>query len=946
MIFGRSVFFFGLLSILPLLAGRLSAHPLEIGDPHNGRLREVVFPSPSYGDVSLLVYTPPGYFTQGDPRRFPVIYWLHGSGGSHLQLEQALAALPVAGSGAAAKLDALVAAGQIPPLLMVAIKAPGGQWSDAETKLVTAEVPAFVDSSYRTVAKRSGRGIEGFSLGSQGVSIYGTARPDLYASSSLLGGAFLTPRWHNAQAALLREGSEVYLTIGEADPNFSATAAFSTELAGYGIPRTFDVVPGTGHHHVALYAARGVELLRWHAARFAATSLLDAGPDVYAQAGLPATVALAAALNDPAGQLGPSPAFSWTQTDGPAGATIDNPATLATEVRLPALGNYHFRLTAQGGAATAADVVLVQALDLGNSLALHLPLDGSLTDASGNGRDASAGGSPAGDSAGRLGQALAFDGVDDLLSVADFGYGPAFSVSLWMKAADLSGSSFQYLFSHNAFDVAPSCNLYLVETSAALTDPGSAEAGPGSLAGSESQLAANPRIRLSIRDSAGDLGGQGITADTVSLANGGWHHAALVVAPGAGNKIYYDGVQVAAGMNGGDAYHPSTALFFAARSVSPENRYFEGSLDEIRLYDRALLPEEVAVLGTPQRIETPPQVAAGADRTTYAGAPLLLVGLAGDPTPTGVLNVGWSKLSGPGAVTFADAGSPETGVSFAEPGVYVLRLSADDGQLEASDDLAVTVYRESQPGLVAQWTFDEGSGSLAADRSGLAHQGLLAGAPDWIAPGRIGSGALRFHAAEPDLVQVDASPVLDFSPAGESFSVTAWLRLAPGKTGTLLARGSSSAATRAIHFLAADLGADGRSDLQAIVGGLANSNAQGIGPRFDDNAWHHVALVHDAAAASNRLYLDGAPLGAAAASGSANPGGIDLLIGARRSTGNTGAAQVLDGDLDDVRVYSRALEPAELALLFTGPAIPPCGPPVCLFGDGFELGTTAGWSVP
>ncbi len=82
------------------------------------------FPSPSYGDVSLLVYTPPGYFTPGDQRRFPVVYWLHGSGGTHLQLMDTLAALPVAGAGAAAKLDALIAAGEIPPMLMVAMRPP------------------------------------------------------------------------------------------------------------------------------------------------------------------------------------------------------------------------------------------------------------------------------------------------------------------------------------------------------------------------------------------------------------------------------------------------------------------------------------------------------------------------------------------------------------------------------------------------------------------------------------------------------------------------------------------------------------------------------------------------------------------------------------------------------------------------------------------------------
>ena len=921
----------GILAALAPLAGEAAANPLEVGDPELGRLREVTFPSPSFGNVTLLVYTPPHYFDPGDGRRFPVIYWLHGSGANHLQMEQTLAALPVAGNSAAAKLDTLVATGEIPPLLMVAISAPGGNWTDALLPLVTEEVPAFVDASYRTVAKRSGRGIEGFSLGSQGLSIYATARPDLYASISLLGGAFLTSRWTDAAPALLRDGAEVYLTIGDADGFYPQTLSFDRQLTSLGIPHTLDVVPGAVHSNTQLYAARGVEVLRWHAGRFAATALLDAGADLYLQHSVPATATLIGQLFDPQGTLGTNPTFSWTEVDGPGTATIDNPGSLTTTVHLPALGNYHFRLEVQGQ-SSVADVVKVQLLDLGDNLLLHLPLDGDFGDASGNGHTGTAVGAPVAINGGRFGGAWTFDGIDDALTVADFPYGPAFSLSLWLKPADLSGSNYQYLFSHNGFDAVPSCNLYLPETSAVLLDPGTGE-GP---------LGAAARLRLALRDSVGDLSGQAITADTPTLDNGRWHQAAIVVTPGSGHQIYYDGLKVGSGPNGGDAYNPSTVLTFATRSFTPADRYFQGALDEIRLYGRAVLPEEVSLLGKPDIANTAPLVAAGADRVSYLNAPLLLVGLAADATPNGQLTVSWSRVSGPGTATFSDPAAPETSVTFSRAGSYVLRLSADDGQLTGSDELAVTVIGENDPGLVAQWTFDEGSGATAADRAGLAHTGTLVGAPDWITPARIGSGAVHFNRLEPDVVTIDASPVLAFDPAADSFSVSAWLRLAPGRGGSLLARGEAATNQRALHFLVTDLGADGRSDLQAIVGGLANNNAQAQGPRFDDNSWHHVALVHNAASHNNQLYLDGAPLGAAAPSGNVQSA-ADLLIGARRAAGNTGTAEVFDGDLDDLRIYSRALAPAEVLLLFTGPAIPPCGPPTCLFGDGFEFGNTSAW---
>jgi predicted esterase len=938
MYIGRKIGLFGLGLLVNFLASSAAAVPFEVGDPERGHLRELLFPAKNW-EVELLVYTPPGYFSPGDQRRFPVIYWLHGSGGDHLQLESALAALPVAApagspSTAAGKLDALIAAGQIPPLMMVGIGSPTGLWEDNLTELITGELPAFIDANYRSVANRSGRGIEGFSLGSQGLSIYATARPDLYASISLLGGAFLTARWTAAVPALRRDGAEVYLTVGDADSNFNGMVNFSAQLSNqdHQIPNTLDVVPGAVHSHTQLYAARGIELLRWHAARFAKTALIQAGPDLYAQQAPPFSANLLGTLSDPQGLLGPDPTLSWAQVSGPATAQIDSPASLQTVVHLPATGNYFFRLEAIGN-ITVSDVAHLQLLDLNAGLQLHLPLDGDLSDASGHGHGATAAGGPTAQGGGRFGSALGFDGIDDQISVADFNYGPAFSLSMWVKPGDLAGTSYHYLFSHGGFDAAPSCNLYLPELSATL-----AAFPPGP----EGPLGTSPRVRLSIRDTVGDLTGQGITANTSNLNNGLWHPVVVVVAPGAGNKIYFGGQQVAAGANGGDAYNPATALFFGGRSVSPDGRYFEGSLDEIRLYDRALTSDEIPLLSAYEVTPTAPVVAAGVDRSVYLGSPLLLIGLAADRTPTGQLNVAWSKLSGPGTVQFANSATPETSVVFSQAGTYWLRLTAGDGQLQASDDLQVTVFAEDTPGLLAQWTFDAISLGAFADRSGLFHRATVVPNATVTSPGKIGAGALRLSAADPGYLQVDASPVLDFSPSTESFTVSGWVRLAPGKVGTLLARGSSDQAARPLHFLVADLGADGRSDLQAIVGGVANNSAQNAGPPIDDNNWHHVALVNSAG--TNRLFIDGAAVGTATASGSANPGNLDLLIGARRASGNTGSAQILDGDLDDLRIYSRALAPAEVQLLFTGPPIPPCGPPTCLFGDGFELGTTGAWN--
>jgi hypothetical protein len=55
------------------------------------------------------------------------------------------------------------------------------------------------------------------------------------------------------------------------------------------------------------------------------------------------------------------------------------------------------------------------------------------------------------------------------------------------------------------------------------------------------------------------------------------------------------------------------------------------------------------------------------------------------------LSITWSKQSGPGTVIFADATAMMTTATFSQPGTYVLRLTANDTELTAFDDVQVSV---------------------------------------------------------------------------------------------------------------------------------------------------------------------------------------------------------------------------------------------------------------
>jgi len=87
-----------------------------------------------------------------------------------------------------------------------------------------------------------------------------------------------------------------------------------------------------------------------------------------------------------------------------------------------------------------------------------------------------------------------------------------------------------------------------------------------------------------------------------------------------------------------------------------------------------------------------PQVDAGLPGTVAVGQTFALDGVAiDDHTPVERLRLHWSKISGPGNVTFADATSATTSAVFDAPGNYTLRLTANDLKLTASSDAQVRV---------------------------------------------------------------------------------------------------------------------------------------------------------------------------------------------------------------------------------------------------------------
>jgi uncharacterized repeat protein (TIGR01451 family) len=97
-------------------------------------------------------------------------------------------------------------------------------------------------------------------------------------------------------------------------------------------------------------------------------------------------------------------------------------------------------------------------------------------------------------------------------------------------------------------------------------------------------------------------------------------------------------------------------------------------------------------LTIPPPANTAPTVSVGPDQTITLPANAVLDGTVTDDGLKEALTFSWSRVDvGPGTVTIVDPTLEDTTASFSIAGTYVLRLTADDGELQASSEVTIFV---------------------------------------------------------------------------------------------------------------------------------------------------------------------------------------------------------------------------------------------------------------
>jgi PA14 domain/Concanavalin A-like lectin/glucanases superfamily/Bacterial Ig domain/PKD domain/Fibronectin type III domain len=314
--------------------------------------------------------------------------------------------------------------------------------------------------------------------------------------------------------------------------------------------------------------------------------------------------------------------------------------------------------------------------------------------------------------------------------------------------------------------------------------------------------------------------------------------------------------------------------------------------------------------GTPTLAITSPT--SPAVRLASTDTLLTLAGTASDdglPAPASLTST-WSKLSGPGTVTFANPATLNTTATFSQNGVYLLRLSVSDGLNTTTQNLAVIVGSDAAPlltsALEGYWRLNENTGTTTADSSGKGRSATLSETNKglgWV-PGYEGSGVAS-QAVTSSFVQ--ASYGNSTTPAETAqITVAGWVNTneSPAKADRQLFsfRTGNTQCSRA--FIP-----NGSRRLRFVSNRATTSGVWQCDYDLTAYTWTHVAIAYDSTSLSNApvFYINGVAQTTTT---------ITAPVGNR--TVGTGGFRILDsfmGGIDEVRLYSRLVPPEQVPML-------------------------------
>jgi len=492
---------------------------------------------------------------------------------------------------------------------------------------------------------------------------------------------------------------------------------------------------------------------------------------------------------------------------------------------------------------------------------------------------------------GRVGQALAFNGANSYLSLND--------QTITELTADLTLAA--WIRTSNASRNEAVFSKY---------DAGGAESGY--------LLKTTPSGTLALRFGAVNVAsGSREVTDATRINDGAWHHVAVVITVGRDVRFYVDGALSSAQTSYTIARKNGTVFQVGAQPGQYYGYPFTGTLDELRIYRAALSAADVLQLsgGSPQNDVVPPTISftGPAPGQVLSGKVTLSATAADDLGVAGVQFTGDGALLGPELTA-----APYTTIwdtTLVANGPHILGAVARDkagNKTTASVSVSVANTVPAPPPAAlapsAYWTFDSTniSGNLALDKTATRLNLTMYNLVPVV--GRLGQ-ALSFNGVNGYLGAYDQSGVADLYG---DLTLAAWIKTTATRAESLISK-YDSGGNESGYVLKI---ASGKPVLRIGANNVLDGRPRDLtgSAVINDGNWHHVVAVITLGQ-NVRFYVDGVLNATQTAATVARKNGAPLEVG--EFPGHYYALP-FTGVMDDVRVYGKALAPADVAGVYSG----------------------------
>jgi type II secretory pathway pseudopilin PulG len=223
------------------------------------------------------------------------------------------------------------------------------------------------------------------------------------------------------------------------------------------------------------------------------------------------------------------------------------------------------------------------------------------------------------------------------------------------------------------------------------------------------------------------------------------------------------------------------------------------------------------------------------------------------------------------------------------------------GVLERGTDISLTPSLRDR-GLIGYWSLDEGTGATAYDVSGNGNAGALISSPAWQGEGSCKRGGCLSFDGVDDFVRVQPSPIFNFS----NFTISAWVKPAAFTSSYRSGIVSRRPGSGWNFDISGAIEGDGQGKAELMEAGGAKIAG---GTVMQAGQWYYAAVA--VSGNSVRVYVNGVLDGSGTLAWTNGANDIIYIGGVQASSG-----YYLNGLMDDVRVYNRALSDAEIQSIY------------------------------